>query len=131
MSERPGAMGDQRVITAKIHGKYDPEAEAEVITWFKQLLGEDIKPGMREVEKRLRDGVLLIKLCKVIADGTPNKPAPCNKLKLKPNTMQTAFKQMENIEVFLKFCNAMGIPKTLLFPTVDLYEGRNIMNVLS
>jgi len=38
---------------------------------------------------------------------------------------------MENIEVFVSFCEAYGVPRTSLFQTVDLYEGRNMAQVLS
>lgn len=41
--------------------KYDPQAEAEVRHWFKQLLNEDIGEGSMTVEKNLKDGILLIK----------------------------------------------------------------------
>ena len=38
---------------------------------------------------------------------------------------------MENITNFLKFCEAYGMPKTGTFQTVDLYEGRNMAQVLN
>lgn len=38
---------------------------------------------------------------------------------------------MENIEVFLLFCENYGVPRTSHFQTVDLYEGRNMAQVLS
>lgn len=41
------------------------------------------------------------------------------------------FLQMENIELFLVYCQSYGVPKTSLFQTVDLYEGRNMAQVLS
>jgi len=39
--------------------------------------------------------------------------------------------QMENIEIFVNFCEAYGVPRTSLFQTVDLFEGRNMAQVLS
>jgi len=39
--------------------------------------------------------------------------------------------QMENIQLFLNFCENYGVSKTSLFQTVDLYEGRNMAQVLS
>jgi len=39
--------------------------------------------------------------------------------------------QMENIEVFVNFCEAYGVPRTSVFQTVDLFEGRNMAQVLS
>jgi len=38
---------------------------------------------------------------------------------------------MENIEIFVNFCEAYGVPRTSLFQTVDLFEGRNMAQVLS
>ena len=38
---------------------------------------------------------------------------------------------MENIEVFVSFCEAYGVPRTSVFQTVDLFEGRNMAQVLS
>jgi hypothetical protein len=49
------------IVGMQVAAKYDSEAEAEVISWFKALLNEDLSPGMREVEKQLRNGQLLVK----------------------------------------------------------------------
>jgi len=38
---------------------------------------------------------------------------------------------MENITMFLNFCEQYGVPKTGLFQTVDLFEGRNMAQVLN
>uniref|UniRef100_A0A8W8LEQ3 Transgelin n=2 Tax=Magallana gigas TaxID=29159 RepID=A0A8W8LEQ3_MAGGI len=119
------------IMKAKMGAKYDPQAEAEVRHWFKQLLNEDIGEGSMTVEKNLKDGILLIKLLQKLYEGTPNKPAACDKIKLKFNTSQAPFKQMENIELFLKGANAYGVPDNSLFQTVDLYEGRNMAMVIA
>ena len=39
--------------------------------------------------------------------------------------------QMENIQVYLNFCEKLGMSKTSLFQTVDLYEGRNMAQFLT
>ena len=39
--------------------------------------------------------------------------------------------QMENIEVFLKAVELYGVPSNSLFPTADLFEGRNMAMVIS
>ena len=36
---------------------------------------------------------------------------------------------MENIGNFLAFCDELGVPKSDVFQTVDLYEGQNIPGV--
>ena len=38
---------------------------------------------------------------------------------------------MENITVFCNFCENYGVPKTGTFQTVDLFEGRNMAQVLT
>jgi hypothetical protein len=128
---RAEASGDQRLIGAKLAAKYDPEVESEVISWFKQLLGADLTPGMRELEKQLRDGILLAKLANEIKAKTGNCPPAAAKMKIKVNTLNAPFKQMENITNFVKFCEAYGVHKTNTFQTVDLFEGRNIPQVLN
>merc|ERR1719411_2479682 len=79
----------------------------------------------------LRSGVSLVKLAIKIREGTPNCPPKAAKMRLKPNTLNAPFKQMENIQVFLNFAEAYGVPKTGLFQTVDLFEGRNMAQVLN
>lgn len=37
---------------------------------------------------------------------------------------------MENIEIFLRACELYGVPETGLFPTNNLFENRNMGNVL-
>ena len=38
---------------------------------------------------------------------------------------------MENIQIFLDAAEAYGVPKTSLFQTVDLYEARNMSQVIN
>lgn len=48
-------------MDVQLAARYDTEVEAEVIRWFKELIGEDLKAGMRELEKGLRNGQSLVK----------------------------------------------------------------------
>merc|ERR1712121_360794 len=87
---------------------------------------------MRECEKYLRNGQTLAKLAAKVRDGTPNLPTErAKRMRLKFNTLTAPFKQMENIQVFLSFAEQYGVKKTSLFQTVDLFEGRNMAQVLS
>jgi len=131
MSERMKPMGMDRALSSKLGAKYDSSAEAEVRHWVKELLGEDIGEGSMVVEKNLRDGVLLLKLLQKLYENTSNLPPKCSKMKLKINNQETPFKQMENIELFLKGANAYGVPYNSLFQTVDLFEGRNMAMVIA
>ena len=38
---------------------------------------------------------------------------------------------MENIETFVNFCESYGVTRTGLFQTVDLFDGRNMTQVIS
>jgi len=49
--------------------KYDPDSEAEVISWFKQLFDVELQAGMREMEHQLRDGQLLVRYQPSISDS--------------------------------------------------------------
>ncbi|KAK6173435.1 hypothetical protein SNE40_016886 [Patella caerulea] len=123
--------GMDRALITKMGAKYDTNAEAEVKQWLKELLDVDIGSGTFEVEKSLRNGKILMELIIKIYEGTPNKPPKCDNLKLKVNQPTSHFKQMENIELFLKACNAYGVKQSSLFLTSDLFEGRNMAMVLA
>lgn len=129
---RAEASGDMAIIRGKLAGKYDSVEEREVIGWFKALINEEIVPGMRELEKQFKDGLLLVRLAQHVQQNTPNIPEKARKMRLKPHVnAATSYKQMENIQMFLKFCDAYGVPKGAQFQTVDLYEGRNLAQVLN
>lgn len=120
-----------RITAGKIASKYNSEVERECLDWIQQLTGEAITPGIRDVEKQLKTGVILCRLVDAVYKGTKNKPAKAQKFRIKFNTMSAPFKQMENITIFLNACEAYGVPKTSLFQTVDLFEGRNMAQVLA
>ena len=117
----------------RMGAKYDPAVEAEVRGWLQQLLGEDIGEGPTNLEKNLRDGITLCNLMKKVIDGTPSEslPTACAKVDLKSSPSELPFKQMENIEKFLKAAHKYGVPNTSLFQTVELYEARNLPMVLA
>jgi len=46
-------------------------------------------------------------------------------------TYRSVCMQMENIQMFLTFCEHYGVPKTNLCQTVDLFEGTNMPQFLS
>ena len=48
----------------------------------------------------------------------------------KASRSKIAFKQMENIGMFLQACEQYGIVKTDLFQTVDLFDNTNIGQVV-
>merc|ERR1712059_107840 len=77
--------------------------------------------GMHSFAGCLKDGQVLCKLINSLSE----KP-----LISKINTQTMAFKQMENIEKFLKACKKYGLQDGDLFQTADLYETQNMSQVL-
>ena len=63
----------------------------------------------------------LCKLINAIRPGSVKKVA----------TSSLAFKQIDNINMFLKGCQAMGMPSSDCFGAKDLYEGESLSKVLS
>jgi len=70
--------------------------------------------------KSLKNGVLLCKLANAIRPGIVPKI----------QTASAPFVQMENINAFLQAEKILGIPTMDLFMTVDLFEEKNIGQVL-
>uniref|UniRef100_A0A1I8G1L6 Transgelin n=1 Tax=Macrostomum lignano TaxID=282301 RepID=A0A1I8G1L6_9PLAT len=111
----------ERALRPRLNAKYEPEAEREVIGWINALVpGANIQPG----RENLMESVL---------NQTPSLTPEAQRIRrpIVYSTMSAPFKQMENIEVFLNCAMAYGVPKASLFQTVDLYEGRNMAQVLN
>lgn len=120
-----------RALSSKVAGKYDAGSETAVQGWIQELVGEDIGQGATNVEKSLRNGQILVKLINKVYEGTPNLPPACTGVKLKGNTSELAFKQMENIEIFLNAASKYGVQQNSLFPSSDLFDGKNMAMVLN
>ncbi|ODN02425.1 Muscle-specific protein 20 [Orchesella cincta] len=94
------------------------ELEAEVMGWVAEVLGEPLPPG--QFEDVFKDGVVL---CHLI-----NKLAP-NSVK-KIQAKGTNFQLMENIQRFQAAIKKYGVPEEEIFQTADLFERRNIPQVV-
>jgi len=95
-----------------------PEQEKEVLDWIQAVLGEPVADG--EFEEVLKNGVVLCKLMNKISPGA----IPKFKEKGMP------FILMENIQAFLKAAKVYGVPDAEVFQTPDLFEARNIPQVV-
>merc|ERR1711963_94189 len=95
-----------------------PEQEKEVLDWIQAVLGEPVPDG--EFEEVLKNGVILCKLMNKISPGA----VPKFKEKGMP------FILMENIQAFQKAVKAYGVPDSEIFQTPDLFEARNIPQVV-
>ena len=48
-------------VTIQIAARYDPEAEEEVVYWFKELIDYDVPRGMVAVMEALKNGQALVR----------------------------------------------------------------------
>ncbi|OWF41392.1 Calponin-3 [Mizuhopecten yessoensis] len=131
MSDRMKPMGMDRALTSKLGAKYDSSSEQEVRLWIKDVTGDIIEEGPANMERALKNGIILNKLLIKLYEGTPNLPPEAQKFKPSFSESEVAFKQMENIEKFLKGAKCYGLTDNSLFQTVDLYEGRNMAMVIA
>lgn len=129
MATRPRGYGLSGEITRKIASKYDVALEQEARLWIEAVLGEPISDedpnqplGMDKFQAVLKNGIILCKLINKIKPGIMNK---------KLNTSTMPFLQMENVSNFLEACEKLGISKTDLFQTVDLYDKMNMVQVVN
>jgi len=109
--------GIQAQVTAKTLAKRSPNLEKALLTWIYEVVGEPA-PEV-PIEDALRDGVVLCKLINKLKPGAVDKIA----------TGGSGYVLMENINKFLKACQDYGVPHDQLFPTVALYEKKNIPEV--
>jgi len=77
-------------------------------------------PTPEDFHISLKNGVLLCELINAIKPGTISVI----------NTKSMPFLQMENIGKYIKACSDLGVPSEYNFMTVDLYEGKNINQVV-
>ncbi|XP_020605590.1 transgelin-like [Orbicella faveolata] len=122
MASRPKGFGMTAELARKKDAKYDPELDAQIRGWINQVIGEQVlkpEPDAKDFHESLKDGVILVNLANALGG------------KIKGNQSKMAFKMMENIGKFLEFCDSLGVPKTDVFQTVDLYEGQNIPQVIN
>ncbi|KAL0478120.1 calponin domain-containing protein [Acrasis kona] len=105
-------------LEAKKMAKYDKEKEGNVRYWIEAVTGESFKND--DFQDSLKDGLLLCKLANAIKPGSVPKV----------NNSKLNFMQMENVGYFLKAAANMGLKPHDSFQTVDLFEGKNIPQVI-
>eukprot|EP01103_Thecamoeba_quadrilineata_P004316 TRINITY_DN14026_c0_g1_i1.p1 TRINITY_DN14026_c0_g1~~TRINITY_DN14026_c0_g1_i1.p1 ORF type:complete len:156 (+),score=32.92 TRINITY_DN14026_c0_g1_i1:18-485(+) len=117
MANHGQSFGLSEDVANTLKAKYDPKMESEVREWLRKVTGEPVTEDFHEL---MKSGVFLCNFINKIRPGSVNK---INKQKM-PFTM------MENIGNYLDACTKVGLPKTDLFQTVDLYEAKNMTAVL-
>lgn len=102
-------------------GRKDPlgDQKTEILDWVEAMVGEKI-PRDQPFEKVLKDGVIL---CNMINKLVPGSVKRINK-------KGGNFALMENVAAFQKALKAYGLPDDEIFQTVDLFEARNIKQVV-
>ncbi|XP_050520104.1 muscle-specific protein 20 [Daktulosphaira vitifoliae] len=112
-------MSLERAVRAKIASKRDPQQEKEAQEWVEIILKKKFPAGV-SFEEYLKDGQVLCQLINVISPGAVPKY----------NTTGGQFKMMENINLFQKACKAYGVADVDVFQTVDLWEAKDIAQVV-
>lgn len=119
-------MSFDRDLKAKEKAKYDDRFESmerEAWDWISEILGRPIPPPSAggDLCETLKDGTVLCELA--------NKVSPNAAVRFKRSQMP--FIQMENIAAFLQFSHAtLKIPQHDLFQTIDLFERKNVFQVV-
>ncbi|XP_071438817.1 myophilin-like isoform X1 [Hetaerina americana] len=128
MASHGPSYGLSRECQLKSHAKFNMERALEAVKWIEEMLGRPLdmpKPELRMRDQfdfafALKDGVALCQLINGLHPGAVKKI----------NTMGGAFKERENVEMFLKGCIAYGLKSQDLFQVNDLYEHKNLYMVV-
>lgn len=99
--------------------KYIPELERTARQWIEAVTG--IKQPEQTFPQYLKSGIVL---CKLINTVKPNAVT-------KVNEGTVAYKQMENIEHYLKACIDLGLHQQDMFNTSDLFNEKNVNLVIN
>lgn len=110
-----GGLDDD--LAAKRNATYDHGLEQACRVWLQQKTGTPITGDFHTF---LKDGVFLCNLALALKPGSVAQP--------KKSSMP--FVQMENINKFLSFCSQSGVANLSLFQTVDLFENKNMGQVV-
>jgi len=98
--------------------KFDSAKANEAKKWIEDVVGESFPSN--NFGESLKSGVLLCKLLNKLQSGTVTRI----------NTQNMAFKQMENIAAYIEGSKKLGVPDQYNFMTVDLFEEKNLGQVV-
>ncbi|XP_029957267.1 transgelin-like [Salarias fasciatus] len=125
MANKGPTYGMSRELQSKMDKKYDPELEQRLVEWIIAQCGPGVgqpsTPDKTGFQQWLKDGCVLCELINSLHGA--NKPIKT----IKSSGM--AFKQMEQIAVFLTAAERYGVTKTDMFQTVDLFESKDLSAV--
>eukprot|EP01132_Coremiostelium_polycephalum_P007426 gene7426-9128_t len=108
-------------IQKKKAQKYDSSLEKLARKWIEDVLKIEELDLNVSLFEHLKNGVLLCKLVNTL------KPGIIKRI----NESQISFKQLENIQNYLKACSQLGLQDTNLFNSIDLFENKDINLVIT
>jgi len=121
------SYGFSRECAMKSAAKFSLERAQECLDWIEAVTERKIDypegEGVRDQNDFgavLKNGQMLCELVNKLQPGSVKKV----------NTMNAPFKQRENIEMYLKGCEAYGLVAQDLFQVNDLYENKNLYMVV-
>lgn len=113
----PGCVGSVQMRLDRHSPDPDAQLKVDLLEWIGANLGEKLSGPF---EKVLKDGVILCKLINKLKAGSVKKI----------HAKGGNFVLMQNIEAFQNGMKAYGVPHDEIFQTVDLFEARNIHQVV-
>jgi len=97
---------------------FDPDRSNESRQWIEEMTGKRFPS--ESFHESLKSGVLLCELVNKVKPGTISKI----------NSGGMPFVQMENIAAYINGCKAIGLEDRNNFMTVDLFEAKNLVQVV-
>eukprot|EP00276_Gloeochaete_wittrockiana_P014320 CAMPEP_0184351482 /NCGR_PEP_ID=MMETSP1089-20130417/43652_1 /TAXON_ID=38269 ORGANISM="Gloeochaete wittrockiana, Strain SAG46.84" /NCGR_SAMPLE_ID=MMETSP1089 /ASSEMBLY_ACC=CAM_ASM_000445 /LENGTH=193 /DNA_ID=CAMNT_0026684839 /DNA_START=70 /DNA_END=651 /DNA_ORIENTATION=- len=116
MANHGPSYGLDAELAQKQASKFDPRLEQEAKEWILAVTGTAIN----DMHEDLKSGIVLCELANKILPGSVKKI----------NRGRMPFVLMENINSFLLAARQIGVPATDLFMTVDLFEAKNMNQVI-
>jgi ankyrin repeat protein len=93
--------------------------QANAKEWMERVLGTSLAES--DIHKLCKDGTVLLTLLNKMFPGSIRRMHPAG---------SAPAKQLENVALFVKAVNAMGVSRAALFDPLDLCEKKNMMRVL-
>ncbi|KAH3830079.1 muscle-specific protein 20-like [Dreissena polymorpha] len=132
MANRPVGYGLTSEVHRRINLKYSLELEQEARQWIEEVLGKPLVAGAdphtplgeERFQAALKDGVLLCELINTL------KPGSVKKIHRVESGSFKQFRDMENIDNFLKAIESYGVAVTDKFGTANLTDRNNGMAIV-
>merc|ERR1712117_563201 len=124
ISQNTEMSARQSVRTQRAADKFSVEGANACLAWMEQVLGKSFGCTVKsqaDFQAVLKDGTLLCELMNTLRPGSVKNI----------NRSQIAFKQRENIEVYLKAARKYGQEEVDSYQVDDLYEARNLYLVIN